>query len=200
MKKKPTLKFEQETNYKNSGGVYIIKNIINNKFYVGSTKNFTNRNYRHSRFLRYNKHYSVILQRAYNKYGFNNFVFIPILVTKDLSRLNLLKLEQECINYLKPAYNAMPNATSCGRILTEKTIEKQKQSLLDNFKKLGITEKRGNMRGIIIKDTNGVIVEKYRSREMFKKITGHSTGFLRNRLNGIPCKILKYRGYIFEEY
>lgn len=56
--------------------VYKIINNINNKFYVGSTKNFIHRKGQHLSALRKGKHHSVVLQRAWAKYGESNFSFI----------------------------------------------------------------------------------------------------------------------------
>jgi len=55
--------------------IYEIRNIVNNKIYIGSTKNLHKRKYKHFRDLKLNKHHSIHLQRAYNKYGNDKFVF-----------------------------------------------------------------------------------------------------------------------------
>lgn len=57
------------------GGIYRIKNIINNKFYIGSSKNLSRRELEHETKLNQNKHYNKYLQRAWNKYGGEAFVF-----------------------------------------------------------------------------------------------------------------------------
>lgn len=57
-------------------GVYIIKNIVNNKIYIGSSSyNINNRITVHKRFLKQNKHENSYLQASYNKYGKNAFIF-----------------------------------------------------------------------------------------------------------------------------
>lgn len=56
-------------------GIYCIKNIITNKVYVGSTKNFKKRWNTHLKDLRAGKHSSIKLQRSYNKHGEDKFVF-----------------------------------------------------------------------------------------------------------------------------
>lgn len=61
-----------------NSGIYMILNIVNNKCYVGQTKNFHSRKLRHFSNLRNNKHCSSHLQSSYNKYGENNFVFIVL--------------------------------------------------------------------------------------------------------------------------
>ena len=60
-------------------GIYAIVCNLNNKKYVGQTKNeFKKRLSEHFTDLRKNKHHSAHLQRAYNKYGKENFDYIVI--------------------------------------------------------------------------------------------------------------------------
>lgn len=57
-------------------GVYRIVNLVNHKFYIGSTKNFNQRwDEEHKPQLKRNCHYNPYLQRAWNKYGEQNFKF-----------------------------------------------------------------------------------------------------------------------------
>jgi len=53
----------------------MIKNIINNKVYIGQSKELHKRFKRHINELKNNNHHSVHLQRAWNKYNEENFVF-----------------------------------------------------------------------------------------------------------------------------
>ena len=48
--------------------IYKIKNNINDKVYIGSTKDFEKRKSRHLNELKNNKHHSIYFQRFYNKY------------------------------------------------------------------------------------------------------------------------------------
>lgn len=63
-------------------GIYIIKNLVNGKVYVGSAKVFRIRWNRHLNDLRKGTHSSIKLQRAYNKYGIENFEFKKIEIVK----------------------------------------------------------------------------------------------------------------------
>ena len=57
--------------------VYAIKNKINGKMYIGSSRQYgDNRWKRHRKELRVGIHYSEHLQRAWNKYGETNFEYI----------------------------------------------------------------------------------------------------------------------------
>jgi group I intron endonuclease len=55
--------------------IYRIRNVVNQKFYVGSTINMKERVRTHRSRLRGNRHHSPHLQAAWNKYGEECFVF-----------------------------------------------------------------------------------------------------------------------------
>jgi group I intron endonuclease len=55
-------------NLKRKSGIYIIKNTINKKVYIGSSANLYNRIHEHIRALKNNKHKNSYLQNHYNKY------------------------------------------------------------------------------------------------------------------------------------
>lgn len=57
------------------GGIYQIKNTINNKIYIGSAKNIDIRIKDHKCRLNNNKHINKKLQNAWNKYGPQGFIF-----------------------------------------------------------------------------------------------------------------------------
>ena len=60
-------------------GIYGIQNKINGCIYIGKTgMNFGDRWDSHRALLRSNKHYNQYLQRAWNKYGEENFEFIVV--------------------------------------------------------------------------------------------------------------------------
>lgn len=110
-------------------GIYIIMNLVNGKFYIGSSCNIKNRLWGHKGDLKNNKHHSSLLQRAYNKYGINNFIFTTV---ENCSKENLLDREQYWLDYhltynKDRGYNNLKNARSCkGRIPSE--IHKQRIS------------------------------------------------------------------------
>lgn len=54
-------------------GIYMIHNVINNKIYIGSATDLIKRRDSHLSYLRNNKHSCEHLQRAWNKYGKENF-------------------------------------------------------------------------------------------------------------------------------
>ena len=59
-------------------GIYKIVNILNGKVYVGQSRRIRQRWVKHRVALRQNKHDNVHLQRAWNKYGEEAFVFFIV--------------------------------------------------------------------------------------------------------------------------
>ena len=58
--------------------IYAIKNVINNKVYVGSTRSLTCRKQDHFSALRRKNHANEHLQKSYNKYGKDKFHFYTL--------------------------------------------------------------------------------------------------------------------------
>lgn len=90
-------------------GVYAILNTTNNKCYVGSTKNVYTRTSLHLSHLFKNKHHSITLQRAYNKYGKDAFKIILLAKCPD-EKFYLEKLENKFIQILNSEYNILKSA------------------------------------------------------------------------------------------
>lgn len=68
-------------------GIYMILNKLTGKAYIGSTINVKNRLYEHQKELEKRQHVNPYLQRAWNKYGRENFEFIPLLYCEEQIRL-----------------------------------------------------------------------------------------------------------------
>lgn len=81
-------------------GIYRIRNLINGKVYVGSSKGIEYRCYEHRKDLRKNQHQNQYLQNAWNKHGEPNFVF-EVVELCDMTVL--LEREQWWINNTKCA-------------------------------------------------------------------------------------------------
>lgn len=107
----------------NRAGVYQIKNILNNKIYIGSSSNLKKRLSYHLYALRRNKHPNKHLQAAFNKYGEDKFEFNLIEECAPIKD-TLLMIEQKYIDGLDPQYNNCPTA---GSLLGFKNSEAMKQ-------------------------------------------------------------------------
>ena len=83
-------------------GIYQIRNLANNKYYIGSSVDMSGRRRSHWCHLRANKHHGRHLQRAWNKYGEDAFEFVPLII---LPIEDLETVEQEMLDRLNPPYN-----------------------------------------------------------------------------------------------
>ncbi len=95
-------------------GIYIITNLIDSKYYIGSSKNIKRRLREHKNGLIKNKHENKILQYAVNKYGIENFTFEDLeyyeeeyIVSMEQYWMNLLQVSNR-----KYGYNIQPVAYS----------------------------------------------------------------------------------------
>jgi len=142
-------------------GIYQIQNKINNKIYIGSAIDIYNRLHKHVSDLKKNKHHSIHLQRAWNKYGENNFDF-NIVENVDNKEL-LIEREQYWFDILKPykkqiGYNISKIAGSqLGLTRDNRSKEKNRQS-------------QKNHKPILQIDlNNNIINEWYGANEISKK-------------------------------
>lgn len=104
-------------------GIYSITCTPNGKVYVGSAVDFASRRRVHLCQLRGNKHHSVKLQRAFNKYGEGAFVFSLIA---PCGKDELISVEQHYIDTIKPWFNSVPTA---GSKLGSKRSEESKERM-----------------------------------------------------------------------
>lgn len=107
-------------------GIYRIRNIINNKCYYGSSKDINKRWERHKKELAQNKHCNIILQRAWNKYGEDNFIFE---IVENCEEDSLFIIEQKYLDQ-NPKYNIGLNASGGDNI----TKNPNKYAIIENIK------------------------------------------------------------------
>lgn len=91
--------------------VYMIKNKINNKMYIGSSVNYKRRWSQHKWYLNNGNHANKHLQNAWNKYGKENFVFKVIEECKDELQFEREQYYIDRYNPFSPnGYNISANA------------------------------------------------------------------------------------------
>lgn len=171
-------------NYKRSlkkvSGVYRIRNLANNKFYIGSTNDLYKRFIQHKIQLEREEHHSIYLQRAFNKYGTSQFIMEILLLCK---QEYLLYYEQQLIYELVPNYNMNKRATSNrGYKWSMESRQKASMAQLGNQNALGhrLSEEQkqsmsASRKGKCIGEQNG-FYGKTHTQEVRQRIRDAQTG------------------------
>ena len=142
-------------------GIYMIKNLLNNKCYIGSTYNLRQRLMSHLSKLKIDKHVNKHLQSAFNKYGQKSFVYC-ILETCEAIKSTILFLEQKYLD-LKPEYNVAQYAgNNKGFHHSEETCEKIRNA------NIGICRPRKN--GYIYKTAKPLKNKNYINQKRLKPV------------------------------
>lgn len=156
-----------------NNGVYIIKNKVSGKVYVGSAVNIERRWRDHKYLLRKSKHHSPHLQSSWDKHGEENFEFIVIEPVKN--SLHLVAVEQTFLDYYKSydpekGYNVCRTAGSpmLGKTHSEETKRKmseaKKQMSPETKRKIGEAQRK-NAKGYYYHKARG----KYRAAIIINK-------------------------------
>lgn len=146
-------------------GVYSIKNSVNSHEYIGSSSEHIPKRWRlHRQMLEENRHHSAILQRAWNKYGAENFTFE---ILEECCKDNCIVREQHYLDTRNPIYNICKVAGSPrGRKFTASQKAAMRERVLGDknpfFGKRHTPETRkkisamvaGKMRGVLVGEKN----------------------------------------------
>ena len=136
----------------NKFGIYKITCKVNNKIYIGSTEVcFKQRFKKHKQRLRNNYHENDYLQKSWNKYGEDNFVFEILEEISDKSKVK--EIEQIYLNeyVLKGkdfCFNLSKSATGGNTITNDEIKEKHRQGVINSYtdELRGIRRKHFNSR------------------------------------------------------
>jgi len=92
-------------------GVYLIKNVVTNEYYIGGSSDLWKRKTQHFNYLKQNKHHCKRLQESYNKYGLDNFTHemletctIENLIIREQYYLDTMPIDS-CLNTLRTAFS-----------------------------------------------------------------------------------------------
>lgn len=153
-------------------GIYKIKNLKSNKKYIGSSINIDKRIKRHKIDLNNNKHNNIHLQREYNKYGIENFIF-EVVEYCDIENIRII--EQKYLDdifktddYYKEYYNIGVKSTGGDNLSNNPNrlyiIEKMKDSIIKRYKNESLKTKENrsnNLKG----DKNPNFGKKWNSEQ-----------------------------------
>mgnify|MGYP003435005267 CR=1 FL=1 len=87
----------------NNSGIYKIKCTVTGQIYIGSSGDLKRREKDHFKSLINQKHRNIKLQRSFNKYGLDNFVFSVIEFVVDTNKL--INKEQFYVDTFNPYFN-----------------------------------------------------------------------------------------------
>lgn len=127
------------------GGIYAIKNKINNKYYIGQSKDFKQRWMEHRAQLRHGHHHNKHLQAAWTKYGEDSFEFSIVEECEDQELRNQREIYYiERYDAFYDGYNMNIGGGSCkGFKHTPEEIEKMR--MVQNPKKVVQIDKNLNL-------------------------------------------------------
>lgn len=140
--------------------VYTITNKINNNQYIGSTNDYKRRWYKHLWSLKTGQHHSNALQRAWDKYGEDNFEFS---ILEECEASMQFEREQFYIDTLQPfspnGYNILKTVQTATNdntgenhsltTLTNEEVISIKKSLADGVSQTDIIKQTGLSWGVI---------------------------------------------------
>jgi len=95
-----------------ASGIYVIRNTVNGKVYVGSSHYMHDRWKAHIACLKTGKHHSRKLQNSWNKHGAESFEFLVVLLCE---QKDLMMYEQQVMDFYdayRKGYNGVPLARS----------------------------------------------------------------------------------------
>ena len=177
-----------------AGDVYKIENLLTGKVYVGSSiHGYRKRFERHIRDLKANRHHSLYLQRAWDKYGEENFSIV-LLESVEGTKKELIVREQYYLDLYKASsrssgYNICPLASSPqGREISDET---RKKLSLAKKRRLVSEETKIKQSKLKVKLSEEAVwtfmyahhIEKESIRSIAKR-TGHSRQSISDVVNG----------------
>lgn len=187
-RKAKTMKFHYHGKA-NECGIYKISNTANGKVYYGSTKCFRKRASQHFSDLKNKRHTNILLQRAFDKYGEDAFIF-EVVETVEKDKEKLLEREQHFLNQFfddgKNCYNVCITAGSRIGSRNKKpynpTTDGRAKSRTDALK--AIVSQKNKV------TWNTPEKKKEASDNAYKRWNKHSAGIeVKNLTTGEVCKI-----------
>lgn len=178
-------------------GIYKITSITSGKIYIGCASNVRTRINGHLYDLRKDKHNNSYLQRAWTKYGEENFIF-EMIEKCDISDLHAREHywvnELNCLDR-STGYNLKPTNPNGCSIHSEATIEKLRQAnkgkkpsqaCIEALKQRTLSYEH---KKLLKKSREGINYTKLHREKRGKKITDITTGVIYSSLAEV-CELI----------
>jgi group I intron endonuclease len=185
------------TSLQSISGIYKITNTVNNKIYIGCASNIRTRINGHLYDLRRGMHKNSYLQKAWNKYGEEVFIFeiVEECVINNLhSREHYWVNELNCLNK-NIGYNIKPTDPNGCSMHSQATIEKLKQinkgkkpsqKCIEALKQRTISSEH---KEILKKSREGIDYTKLHREKRGKKVIDIKTGIVYSSLAEV-CELI----------
>lgn len=192
-------------------GIYSIKNLINNKIYIGSSINITKRINQHFNNLKNNKHNNKHLQFSYNKYGIKNFSYEILEIFDNIDRNELFKIEADYLEKynIEELYN-LTMFTNCGGAETlckKSCLLDLKGNLIKEFNSLLSIAKFLNVKQIptnsinnssTIKSTYRIVTKEFYEKELELILSWRNYKSIKDKFNAhYKYDLIKNKWIIF---
>lgn len=145
---------------RDKSGIYLWRNKINGKIYIGSSVNLSKRfkNYFNESYITRLKDY-MIIYKALLSYGYENFT-LEILEYCDSA--SILEREQYYLNTLKPEYNILKIAGSTfGYRHSEEVLLKMKSRIASAEARVKMSQNNHKRQAVIIMDNQKGVSTKF---------------------------------------
>ena len=113
-------------------GVYLIRNVVNQKVYVGSAVSIQTRWGRHIKLLNSGRHCNPKLQNAWNKYGAEAFEFEVVVCCPKHSLFSFEQATMDALNAVNSGYNI---AKVAGSSMSGRTHSEATKTLMSKVRK-----------------------------------------------------------------
>lgn len=174
-------------------GIYQIRNIINNKVYIGKSKSLKIRLNIHLSSLKNNKHHSFHLQKSVNKYGIENFEYS---ILEYCNEHELLEKEECYINY----YNSTNRNKGYNILKSEELIKLQSKNAhirnlkFGNLDKARLKSLESRKKKVYQFTLDGSLINSFNSiKEISDNLNIDSSGIVKCCKN----KIKYFKGFVF---